>query len=95
MLCVPTPSADVAHVAVRALPLPLNVAAEQPEIDAPPSMKLTLPPGTLPLTVAVNVTEAPCADGVSEVATAVVLPALLTVCDSAPLLEGLFVASPL
>jgi hypothetical protein len=76
------------------LPLPVTVAVPHPAIDEPPSMKLTLPPGALPLTVAVKVTMAPWVDGVCDVATPVVLFALLTVCDSAALVEAALVASP-
>jgi hypothetical protein len=57
-------------------------------------MKLTLPLGAFPLTVAVKVTMAPCVDGVNDVATPVVLVVLLTVCDSAVLEEALLPAPP-
>jgi len=77
------------------LPLPVTVAALHPEIDEPPSMKLTLPVGALPLTVAVKVTMEPCIDGVCDVATPVVLVVLLTVCDSVALIDAALVASPL
>jgi hypothetical protein len=43
----------------------------------------------------VNVTGVPTVEGVSEVAMPVVVVTLLTVCDSAVLLEPVFVASPL
>ena len=46
----------VLHAAVRVLPIPLRATAAQPAIDVPPSVKLTLPVGFVPVTVAVNVT---------------------------------------
>ena len=63
MLRVPAASADVEHAAVRVLPLPASATAEQPAIDTPPLVKLTLPVGATPVTDAVNVTLAPTADG--------------------------------
>ena len=95
MLCVPAFKLEVLHVAVRVLPLPLNVAVLHPLIEEPPSRKFTLPLGALPLTVAVKVTMAPWVDGVCDVAAPVVLDALLTVCDSVALAELALVASPL
>ena len=95
IVCVPTVSADVAQIAVRMLPLPLTGAAAQPTIDAPPSRKLTLPVGALPLTVAVKVTLAPNNDGVCELAIPVVLVEVLIVCDSVELLDAASFASPL
>ena len=59
MLCVPTASADVEQVAVRVLPLPVSATAAQPAIDAAPSLKLTVPVGAEPVTVAVKVTLVP------------------------------------
>ena len=61
------------HAAVRVLPVPLNETAAQPAIELPPSVKLTLPVGLLPTTVAVNVTLALLADGFAELASAVVV----------------------
>src|SRR6266487_3518356 len=95
MLCVPTVRLPVAQVAVRMLPLPLNTAAAQPAIDAPPSRKFTVPVGAVPLTVAVKVTLVPAVDGVNELPIPVVLVTLLTVCESAVLLDVALVASPL
>ncbi len=43
-----------------------------------PSVKLTLPIGAAPVTVAVNVTLVPALDGFRELATEVVLKVLLT-----------------
>src|SRR5438477_11602912 len=95
MLCVPTASALVLQLAVRMLPLPPTDAAEHPATDVPPSKKLTLPVGALPVTVAVNVAVVPTDDGVREVAMPTVLATLLTVWESAGLLEGPLLASPL
>jgi hypothetical protein len=93
--CVPTASALVAHCAVRLLPDPVSVIAEQLLIEFTPSLKFTVPVGDTPLTVALKVTVVPAVEGVSEVTTLVALAALLTVCDSVALLETAFVASPL
>ena len=79
MLWLPAASAVVVQPAVRMLPLPANAAALHPAIEAAPSRKLTVPVGAVPLTVAVKVTLAPGADGLAELATPVVLAALLTV----------------
>src|SRR5258706_3724138 len=84
----------VEHGAVRVLPLPVNATAEQPVIEMPPSVKLTLPVGARPVTDAVNVTLAPESDGFAELAT-VVAVAVLTTCDSVALVETALVASPL
>ena len=77
MLCVPTVRLPVAQVAVRILPEPVSAAAAQPAIEVPPSWKLTVPVGAVPLTVAVRVTLAPTVDGVSELPIPVVLVILL------------------
>ena len=82
------------HCAVRLLPDPLSATVAQPEIELPPSVKLTLPVGAKPLTVAVKVTPAPTVEGLSELASAVLLVALLTTCDSVALVEPLLFASP-
>ena len=90
----------MAHVALRALPKPppANGCAAQPAIELAPSMKLTVPVGTLPLTVAVNVTVWPTLDGLSELATVVVVGTgplgALTTCDSVALVEVWLPASP-
>ena len=60
-------------MAVRELPIPLTVAAAQPVMEVPPSLKFTLPVGAVPVTVAVNVTLAPAVDGLSELASVVVV----------------------
>jgi len=95
MLCVPAVSAAVAHCAVRVLPLPARATAEQPLIELAPSLKLTVPVGPVPVTLAVKVTLAPTVDGVSEVARLVVLVALFTTCDTVLLVEELFDPLPL
>ena len=70
--------------------------AAQPAIDVPPSLKLTVPVGAEPVTVAVKVTLAPTIDGVSDVATVVdvATAAGLTTCDSAALVDARLPASP-
>jgi hypothetical protein len=86
--------AAVAHLAVRLLPDPVSATAEQPLIELAPSLKLTVPVGALPLTVAVKVTVAPTAGCASEVTMAVVLLALLTVCESGALVDPPLAVSP-
>ena len=95
MLWVPAVRALVAHAAVRVSPLPESATALQPEIELPPSVKLTEPVGLLPVTVAVKVTVDPAVDGLTELASAVDVETLLTVCVSVPLIEAVLVASPL
>jgi len=75
MLCVPVLKALVVQGAVLLLLPPASATALQPLIELPPSVKLTLPVGLLPATVAVNVTLAPTADGFSELASVVVVGA--------------------
>src|SRR5208282_3703176 len=94
MECVPTVRAVVAHCAVRVLPEPDSAAAPQPLSVVPSAVNPTLPVGALPVTVAVNVTLAPKVEGVNEVATAVVVATLFTVCDSGALVEPLLALSP-
>jgi len=94
MLCVPTVSALEAQVAVRTLPLPVRETAEQPESELAPSLKLMVPVGALPVTVAVKVTLEPTVEGVNEVARVVALAPLETVCVSVELCEVLLLASP-
>jgi len=95
MLCVATLRLLVAQVAVRILPEPVSATAEHAAIEVAPSLKLTVPVGALPLTVAVKVTLVPAVDGVNELPIPVVLVSLLTVCESAALLEVALAASPL
>src|SRR5215472_8476533 len=95
MLCVPAVRAVVAHCAVRVLPLPARATAEQPLIELAPSLKLTLPVGLEPVTDAVRVTFAPTVEGFNEEASVVLLPAPLTTCESALLVEPVLLALPL
>ena len=73
MLWVPAASPAVVQLAVRLLPVPANATALQPEIGLPPSVKLTVPVGLLPVTVAVKVTLEPTVAGFAELATVVVV----------------------
>jgi hypothetical protein len=91
MLWVPAVRALVAHCAEP----PASGTVAQVLIELVPSLKLTVPEGAAPVTVAVKVTLEPKIDGVPEVTTPVVLIALLIVCESALLFEALFPASPL
>ena len=98
MLCVATASVDVVHAAVRELPLPVRFTTAQFDIDVAPSMKLTLPVGLVPVTVAVNMTAAPLAAGLAELTSVVTVdpapppPALMT-SESMPL-DTMLLASP-
>ena len=97
MLCVAAVRLLVVHAAVLLLPLPVSATALQPLIELPPSLKLTLPVGLLPATVAVNVMLVPNVDGFFELARVVVEgpgPAELTTCDNAALVEAVLPASP-
>jgi hypothetical protein len=85
------------QVAVRESPVPLTIDAEQPLIDAAPSLKFTVPVGAVPATVAVNVTLTPTSDGLPELASVVVVAVVgdeFTVCDTAKLLDAVFAVSP-
>ena len=62
---------------MRTLPEPVSACRLHPAIELEPSRKLTLPVGALPVTVAVKVTLTPAVDGVSDVASPVVVVALL------------------
>jgi hypothetical protein len=97
MLCVAALKALVVHAAVLLLPLPVSAMALQPPIELAPSLKLTLPVGLVPATVAVKVTLVPTVDGFFELASVVVVGvggAELTTCDSAALVEAALPASP-
>ena len=94
MLRVPATSAAVVQAAVRALPAPVSATAAQPAIDVPPSVKLTVPVGDAPVTVAVKVTLAPGADGFSELTCVVVVAFLLTTWESVALVDARLPASP-
>jgi len=82
------------HAAVRVLPVPLKATAWQPVIELPPSVKLTLPVGAVPVTEAVKVTGAPDVTGFAELEILVLLLTLLTVCDRVELAEPILFASP-
>src|SRR6266566_3437284 len=71
MLWVPTARLMVLQAAVAGLPL--SVPAGQPAMALPPSVKLTLPVGFVPLTVAVNVTLLPTVAGLPELVSVVVV----------------------
>ena len=94
MECEPAASALVLQVAVRVFPEPLRATLEQPEMELPPSVKLTVPVGPKPVTEAVNMTFAPNAAGLDELASVVLLAALLTTCERVPLVELALFASP-
>ena len=72
---VPTLNPLVLHAAVRALPLPTTETAPHPEIVAPPSVKLTLPVGFVPVTVAMKITLVPAVAGLPELVSVVVVGA--------------------
>ena len=55
------------------MPEPLSAAVPQPLIVVPPSLKLTVPVGTTPPTVAVNVTFDPAVAGLAELVSDVVV----------------------
>src|SRR4029079_10203490 len=96
MPCVPAERDAVVHAAVSVLPLPASATAAQPAIDVAPSLKLTVPVGAEPVTVAVNVTLAPTIDGVSDVATVVDVATApeLTTCDNTLLVDARLLALP-
>jgi hypothetical protein len=94
MLWVPAASAFVLHAAVRVFPDPVSATPAQPAMLVPPSLKFTDPDGALPVMAAVKVMLVPTIDGLAELATLVVDAGVLTICDSAELLEGAFEASP-
>jgi hypothetical protein len=97
MLCVPAVNALVAHWAVRVLPDPPSATALQPASELPLSVKLTVPIGALPVTLAVKITIVPRADGLAELASVVVVgngPAEFTICDKLALLDAVLPTSP-
>ena len=94
MLWVPATSPALVQVAVPVLP-ELNSGTEEHEpIDAPPSEKLTLPLGEMPVTVAVNVTLDPAGEGLSELARMVALPPAPTDWNNVGLVDPTLLASP-
>jgi hypothetical protein len=98
MLCVPAAKLLVLHVAFFVFTAPAGKAtAPQPLIVVPPSVKLTLPVGAIPLTVVVNVTLVPADEGFELLDSIVVLVVTpeFTTSDRAALLEAVLPASPL
>ena len=73
MLWVPAARLLVVQAAVRVLPLPERARPVQPESALPPSARLTVPVGLLPVTVAVRVTGLPAVAGLAELASVVVV----------------------
>src|SRR3954465_12447889 len=71
MVWVPANRAALEQAALRALPEPISATALQPPIVAPLSVKVIVPLGALPVTVAVKVTFVPTVDGLLELASAV------------------------
>ena len=63
----------VVQAAMRVLPLPDSARPVQPESALPPSARLTLPVGLVPVTLAVRVTGVPTVDGLSELDSDVVV----------------------
>src|SRR6266700_272530 len=96
MLCAPAARAAVLHVANFEVVVPDgSPTAPQPPMGVPSAVKPTLPVGALPVTVAVKVTLTATGDGLSELASPVVLTALLlTTCAKVLLVEPLLAASP-
>jgi hypothetical protein len=60
----------------------------------PPSVKLIVPVGALPVTDALNVTLAPAIVGFAELESVVVVAAGFTTCDKGALLDAALPASP-
>jgi hypothetical protein len=86
MLCAPAVRVFVVHAAVRLLPLPVNATVEHAAIDPAPSLKLTVPVGLAPVTIAVKVTFVPTVEGLEELVSVVVVavpPAVVTLTVSA------------
>src|SRR6266446_1371794 len=76
MLWVPVLKPLVLHAAVRVLPAPVSATAPHPLMVVPPSVKLTLPVGAVPVTDAVKVTLVPTVEGFNELDTVVVVAVL-------------------
>lgn len=73
MLGTPAARVLMLHVAVLVLPEPLRTTPPQPESVVPPSVKLTVPVGKAPATVAVKMTFAPTSAGLAELDSVVVV----------------------
>ena len=86
------------HSAVGLLPPPPSACVAQPAIELAPSLKLTVPVGAIPVTVAVKVTGVPAAAMGCELTTIVVVataPPPLTACVSGGLVDAWLPGSPL
>jgi len=59
------------------LPLPASATAAQPPMDAPLSVKATVPVGDEPVTLAVKVALDPCVAGFADVESVVVVDVAL------------------
>ena len=94
MLCAPEARSLLLQVAVRVSPVPERLLAEQPLIGAPPSMKVTVPVGADPVTLAVQRTFVPWPAGLSELVRVVVVLTRPTTCATDALLEATLLASP-
>ena len=92
MLWLPTARLLVLHDAVRGVPL--SVPAEQPASALPPSVKVTLPVGFVPVTVAVKVTLVPAVAGFGALVSVVVVGEGLMTCESGALFEEVLALSP-
>ena len=75
------------QLAVRTFPLPERPMAEQPVIGVAPSTNATEPVGPTPLTVASSVTLLPTTDGLSELDRVTLELELVTICETAALLD--------
>src|SRR2546427_10971478 len=92
---------SVLEVKLAAVTPPLVARVPVPSV-VKPSLKVTVPvglatavlPGELTLTVAVKVTDWPETEGLTEEATAVVVPALMTAWVSDPLLVMKLLSPP-
>src|SRR5262249_28224940 len=73
MLCVPAVSVLIVQTAVLPLPEPESATALQPESEEPFSVKLTVPVGFEPVTVAVSATGDPTVLGLGVLASVVVV----------------------
>ena len=91
MLFTPTASAELAQAAVRVLPEPVSATDEQPDSELPLAVKATVPVGAVPVTLAVKLTLWPCVDGLTELASAVVVgvsePPAVTLTSSCVVVE--------
>ena len=97
MLCVPDVRLLVLQRAVLvALALLVSAMAAHLLIVLAPSVNATVPVGALPVTLAAKVTRVPTVDGLTELASLVLLAVLLPItCDSGALAEPALAASPL